>query len=160
MSDTYNLISPTEGPYYRRLLDELGKLAAYCSLTVRDFDRSNHTILSFLDRVKIYEKDAASVTEWPGTRLWGNQTADLYRYKMTPDFIRILQDETSSIFSWITPNLPEDLCLYRADDSVLLATISHESDCFLNIEPDELRLLADAVPNLKIERSPLWTREG
>jgi len=150
---SFTLLAPTYGPGYAALLRALSKLCTHCSLTVRDFDRTNGKVLSFLEKVRSYEVNRASVQEWPGTRLSGDQTADLYMYKVTDDLLDIMTRDIPSLFSWITPDLPEDPCFYRMDGRVVLGTISHDMDWFLEVSDSELSYLTDAVPDLEITRS-------
>lgn len=150
MISSYTLLAPTDGSGYETLVRTLSGLCAFCTLAVRDFDRTNETVATFLKKIGKYEVNKVAVQAWPGTQLLGDSTADLHQYRISDDLITLLASEVPSIFSWATPNLPEDLCFYREDGSVMLGTISHERDCFLVISDSELASLQQKVPFLDV----------
>ena len=53
--------------------------------------------------------------------------------------------------AWRQPDLPEDLCLLRADGSPWLATIAHEADGFLLLSEAEREDLNTRVPALDFD---------
>ncbi|WP_235189246.1 stage III sporulation protein AH [Exiguobacterium sp. NG55] len=65
------------------------------------------------------------VSEWETTRLSGD-TAYLYSFHMNYRTVQFLKERSQSLFSWIHPELPEDLMFY-AGDTCVLAVCSHES---------------------------------
>lgn len=46
----------------------------------------------------------------------------------------------------------EDLCFFRSDDSVWLATITQEEDAFFELTREEHDQLLQQVPNLKLAK--------
>jgi hypothetical protein len=150
MKVRYTLLQPTYGPGYESLIDALSSLSRYCSFVVREFDEKNHEIESFIKQIEAYEDRRDRVSEWPGTCLLQGETALLYTYRLDPKLVSILKSEVSSLFSWSTPTLPEDLCFYREDRSCLLATISHEKDVYVELSEDELSRFQTRVPEFQV----------
>src|SRR5260221_10591169 len=81
--------------------------------------------------------EAAARSEWPGTGLLGH-TATVYRYRLSPGMLDCLKAGSRRLYGWLQPTLPEDLAMYRPDDSVLLASIAHESDAWLKLHESEI----------------------
>src|SRR5690349_5480356 len=51
-------------------------------------------------------------SEWPGTVLFGH-TASVSHYTFDLASARVLRNAANSLYSWLQPELPEDLCLLR-----------------------------------------------
>lgn len=66
----------------------------------------------------------------------------------------VLADAATSLYAWRQPELPEDLAFLRADGSVVLATIAHERDAFMELAPHEAARASDAVPWLRGHARP------
>ncbi|MHB9025972.1 MAG: hypothetical protein ACYC7E_17675 [Armatimonadota bacterium] len=84
---------------------------------------------------------------WPGTELIDN-TASLHKFTFGDEQASILLQATLGLYSWLQPELPEDLCLYRPDSSTWLATISHERDAFLHLTSAEVEDIKLTIPGL------------
>jgi hypothetical protein len=54
------------------------------------------------------------------------------------------------LFSWLAPNLPEDLALMRPDGNVWLASIAHEMDAYVELADEEHRTLTARLPSLEL----------
>lgn len=101
-----------------------------------------------LDAMSSFRVESKLVSEWPGTVLHGHQ-ATLSTYTLTPALGRIIKEAANSLFSWQHPNLPEDLCLRRADGTPWLVTIAHESDGYLELTDLEHRDLVQRLPEIE-----------
>jgi hypothetical protein len=86
--------------------------------------------------------------EWPGTIL-SNSTASVFCYNFDSNCASILQNAAESLFSWLQPDLPEDLCLLKANEEPWLVSISHEKDSFLNLTYEEKERLLKALPSFR-----------
>jgi len=69
-------------------------------------------------------------SEWPGTKLIGHE-ATIYVLHYNKETITILKKYTNSLFEWIQPNLPEDICFLDENENAILITITHEKDAFV-----------------------------
>lgn len=97
-------------------------------------------------------EEVAESSEWPGTVLVGH-TALVYRYRATPRLMGVLRSACRGLFEWQQPTLPEDLCAFRADGEVLLASIAHERDGWILLDAREFDALPeDLVSLLGLER--------
>jgi hypothetical protein len=137
----YTLLSKGQREEYEAILDAMELLCSHCSLVVRDFDDPNMAVRSFNECAAPHEVEVKRVSEWPGTRLSDSGTAELRRYRISQDFLGVLKRQTDSLFGWLAPVLPEDLCFYRGNGSCLLTTTSHERDAYFDIAEAEHRLL-------------------
>lgn len=159
MKNQYSLLYPVEGIGYASLIDELLCMCSYCSLVVRDFDRQNKCVKEYLRQLEMHQDNVECVSEWPGTRLTRGEVADLYWYKLSPALGSMLKMQ-NGLFSWLSPDTPEDLCFYRSDRSYVLASISHERDAFLDLNDSELFRLTQAIPQLHISRDQIPEAEA
>lgn len=66
-------------------------------------------------------------------------------FTCNPDSYQILIDASSSLLGWLHPQLPEDLWIVRLDGSVILGTIAHEEDAWLDIGDDEVPLFKEVL---------------
>lgn len=119
-----------KGKHYEALIDVLFK---HCTHFAFVEDRRRMEIederLTYMDvlteeiRWDLIERTI--VSEWETTRLSGD-TAYLYSFHMNYRPVQFLKERSQSLFSWIHPELPEDLMFY-AEDTCVLAVCSHES---------------------------------
>lgn len=159
MRNQYTLLRPIDGVKYGVLINALLTTCSWCSVVVRDFDQSNKRVQAVLQYLDIHRERTECVSEWPGTRLAHGGTADLHWYALSPALADILKAQ-GGLFSWISPDAPEDLCFYRSDRSFLLAAISHERDAFLDVDDEELAGLRQAVPTLEVVRDSATNPEN
>jgi hypothetical protein len=89
-------------------------------------------------------------TQWPGTMRFGDESALVSRFSLSPQTTAILGGAVEGLFEWIGPGLPEDLCILRADGSPWLVTISQERDAYLELRYGERATLAEDVPSLRL----------
>ena len=93
-------------------------------------------------------------TQWPGTMLFGDESALVSRFSLTPRTSAILGGAVEGLFEWIGPGFPEDLSILRADGSPWLVTISHERDAYLELRDWERATLTEHVPSLRLSATP------
>lgn len=146
----YNLDNNPEGQAYKKLLDISFDICDEFILVRRhdmDFDESALRIIEFLGPFLIEMKKSSS---WPGTTLL-EQTADVYRYRTAKEAQKVLLDVSQSLYSWVQPELPEDLCFYKNQKS-WMANTAHEKQCiFENLSCDDLLRLQE-VSGLQIRK--------
>ena len=142
----YNLtVSPT-GETYRGLIAFLFQHGASCSVVLRHDAPITQAQQEFLDAALPFLLAQAVRSEWPGTRLLGG-TAEVLTYRLAPEMERIFL-AAQGLCDWQSPALPEDPAFYRADGSLLLGTIAHEDDGFLELSAEEHAALYQSVPTL------------
>ena len=143
------IIGEVQGDAYAELLRFLSLHAATFSLTM--WHKATSSALDAIVRLKPYELEVREVSEWPGTRLLPGKTARLHRYRVGRDSIASLQQIATSLFSWRNFELPDDLCFYRSDGSVILETIASEDAAALHLRESELADLSN-FPTIPVHR--------
>lgn len=143
---TRNLFIDIEGEQYRELLRFVRTVAPLVQLVERLGRRSTlmEELLHYSSTVR-----SESVSEWPGTQLLDGDRATLYLLQLTErGWDRLAR--VRSLYAW---DGPEDLGFRRLDDSVWMATISHEQDGWMSLDEDEERAVHSALPWLKSHMS-------
>jgi hypothetical protein len=129
---TYDLIDEPVGPEYDALLDSALTQCATVVLTVPG--GMQHPVL---------EELADHLQEQPaGT---GRR---VHRYRFNRDSVQPLKRAARALYAWHGPELPQDLCLLRADGSPWLVSIASERLGYLELTPFEKLLLGRAAPGL------------
>lgn len=145
---TYNILFEPEDSEYLDLLDYAISECAYFHFILRDtigLSVNGEEIIKSLSSFLIAK---IQTTEWPGTILI-NSEATLYKYHLNFESATILKRSSTRLFQWQQPNLPEDLCILRADDSPWLVTIAHEKDGFLILSKAEIAHLLKTMPKYR-----------
>jgi hypothetical protein len=132
--------SDIRGSRYKDLFAALWPLADSFSLIVRpDMPESLNLdeIIQALEPARVRQLE---VSEWPGTILLDG-VATCHEFRCAPNALAIAGSRSNSLFSWLQPELPEDPALRRADGTVLLETIAHESIATLYLTSREAEQL-------------------
>lgn len=148
---TFDILSEPVDETYRQLL---GQCAAYSSsvlMVVREPNRLTTSAQGLLEDLRPHLLREEKVSEWPGTILL-KELAEVYRYHLNIAVLQRLQTAARALYQWVQPDLPEDLCLVRSDESPILVTIAHERDAYLVITEREAESLLVAIPYLKLHR--------
>ena len=152
-----DLSQEPRGAVYRRLLDHARSGCEYALLVVREEDwPPGGSSATAIEALSPFLVSSEKRSEWPGTVLIAG-TATVFNYKLTDDSVGVLKREAEGLYDWSAPELPEDLCLLRADLSPWLVSIAHERDGYLQLSDDELVELLRSAPDLGdlIERVPI-----
>jgi hypothetical protein len=136
----YDIVEEPVEESYDGLLNFCAAPAATCSLVVRPDVGAGPAVAAFLDLCRPHLIRSSQCSEWPGTTLIGH-AATLHEYAVSSALVRLLSRQCRRLYGWITPNLPEDLAMYRADGSVLLGSIAHERDGWLHVTAEERDVL-------------------
>lgn len=143
---TYNLLIEPSGRRYSDLLDYAIKECKYFLLVT---DRENKQLSpkgkGVLEELLPHLCRMEMKSEWPGTVLYGS-TVPVYLYHFIPESAAILKQSASRLYQWQRPDLPDDLCLLRSDESPWLATIAHENDGYFVMNEEEWRRFSNAIP--------------
>lgn len=152
VAQKHTIVEEPRDSTYRELLSWLESRAASILLVVRDsagLTADGHAVLA---RLQPFLKSRERRKEWPGTRLLA-ATATVYQYELSDVISTVLSEVADSLYSWQQPNLPEDLCFLAADGRILLATIAHEGDAYLDLTSLELASLRAHAPQLAVSRA-------
>ncbi|OEH86996.1 hypothetical protein BHU72_01700 [Desulfuribacillus stibiiarsenatis] len=112
------------GITYRSLVSLAFEVCNNFTLVKRDQLPLNHSGKKLLTELKPYIIDINKQDNWPGTRLLGHY-ADVHYIRCCKETKEILLDRVESLYSWMQPNLLEDLCFYK-DETEWLITVAHE----------------------------------
>lgn len=133
-------VGKTDRLIYEELLTFLIGKAEYFSLTlqlVNTIDVGGRNVINELVPYKITETISQ---QWPGTIIFDSE-AVILKYRFSNVTRSILRKYSSSIFDWVQPLLPEDICFYRSDNSVILDNIAHEKSAMLYLTEDEVKTI-------------------
>lgn|ERR1700761_1063080 len=139
---------------YCRLIGFLFGHAALCSVVVRPELALNEKGRQFLIDTEEDLETLLSCSEWPGTKLLPG-TASVYTFRLSPHFRKVFNQQASDVFDWAQPSLPEDPAFYRADGSVLLGSVSHEQDAFIELSAAELADFQENVGGRYLDNTPI-----
>lgn len=146
----YDILEEPTDSSYDALLEFCGQHATECSLVCRDDLLPAQTAADFLTAASGHLVGSADQASWPGTKL-SEATALVIQYRVTVELIALLKRSARGLYGWRADrSLPEDLAFYRGDRSVLMGSISHERDSWLELSVEESDV-ALALP-LRIRR--------
>jgi hypothetical protein len=144
---TYNLVKEPRGETYQRLIAHLSSNCYVFLLVLRHSVNVSPSAKSVLKKLEPFLLAQSEESTWPGTVLL-DETATVYTFSLSSEAIHYLSSAAGGLFSWIQPELPEDLCLIRFDGSPCLVTITHEKDGYLVLSDEEYRNLVAEIPDL------------
>lgn len=102
-----------------------------------------------LDRLKPYFKKEIKAYEWPSTkRCEEGEPATIYHYYLNEESMNILLESANNLYSWVQPNLPEDLCFIKQDGTPWLCSVGHEKMSWFEDEADEDLNFIESINNL------------
>lgn len=149
---TYNLVAEPSGEAYRELLSYALEYCDRFEVVIRSSLPLADTAAEFIRVATPFLLKQEEKDEWFGTQLFGD-TALVSTFRFCPETINLLVKASDALFSWLQPDLPEDLCLIRFDGTPWLVTISHERDSYFMISSEEEQSLSEKVRGLIIEPS-------
>jgi hypothetical protein len=145
----YNLQAEPSGALYQGLIDSAMAFCSFVLVVVRPETTLSERGQRALESLSPFVEDKVKSSRWPGTELIGAE-ADLFYCRLDAESAQLIKSATSHLYGWCHPDLPEDLCLLRADCEPWLVTIAHERDGFFvltDLEKQHLQLL---LPTLGI----------
>lgn len=143
----YSFTREPKDDVYQKLIDYALPYCENIVLVIRPSLPMSPAVSDVLNRLAPFLVEAIETSEWPGTKLL-DETARVYRYKFTFESAPILKQAAPSLYGWTQPQLPEDLCLMRADGSPWLVSIAHEMDGYLELSVEEKNNLLVALPEI------------
>lgn len=126
----YSFAEEPRGAAYRALIEFVAGSSTIAGLVVHARATSAQVLLHQLVPLVI---DDQAVSSWPGTEST-EAGVRLVRVRITTESTRLLLESVKGLYDWRHPNLPEDLCAWRPDGSLVLASIAHEQDGWLDLD--------------------------
>jgi hypothetical protein len=152
MKYIYTFINEPNGKTYTNLIRYSLKFCSSFLLILRPSVLIESSGLKIINELQPYLIKKSVESEWPGTKLLGND-AVVYNFKLNSETVEFLTYITSSLYSWLQPNLPEDLCLLTDEGDPWLVTISHEKDGYLRVSDEEKENIIKEIPELVLKKS-------
>lgn len=123
---------------YRQLIDLLKDICSVFSLSVYKDGEQSKKINNFINGLNKYKisKDSNEA-----------QKTIMYSFKLNSESVEIIKNVTDSIYGWLQPYLPEDLCFYRNDGSVVLDSLTHHKIILINLTMEEAKILLVGMPD-------------
>jgi len=91
-------------------------------------------------------------SEWPGTRTAAGP-ARLLIYRFDSGLADRLSTLARRLCQWESPELPEDLCLFRSSGEPWLGSIAHERDAWLALTENEVTPVQAAIKPLFLRKN-------
>lgn len=151
MKNIYNLWEEPTNEIYKRLIIFSLKSCDKFQYVVPHHISQNRSIQEIIKKFEEFQISVTEKSEWPGTKLLRG-TATVYQYRLNKESIIFLINSVNSLYSWVQPDFPEDLCLLRDNGDPWLVTISYEKDSYFELTLDEKRELAEAIPELVLSK--------
>jgi hypothetical protein len=148
VSKPRTILSEPAGPTYLDLLRFAENRATTFSLVWREQLNFEAAAKDVEARLRPFLQKRTRTSEWPGTELIGH-FAIVRFYHLTRKAAEIVAS-AERLYAWMAPDRPEDLAFYAADGRCWLASIAHERESFLDLDPPELSAFCTAVPGLRL----------
>jgi hypothetical protein len=143
------LVEPCDASY-RDLLSTSLRCCGRVGLVIRDTLPTSARLHTLIRELEADLETADERNEWPGTRLIGG-LATVYEYRWNHKTSALVGHAATGLYSWVQPDLPEDLHLYRdASCEPWMLSIAHEQYAPLRLTTDEFHLVQATVTDLKL----------
>ncbi|MEY8350758.1 stage III sporulation protein AH [Bacillus cereus] len=133
---------------YSNLLDLAFEICDEFHLVLRKDMGSLQFFDPILKKLECSLKEMNEQSEWASTILGDNQTAKVYYYYADENAKNVLKGLSNSLYSWVQPDLPEDLSFFKSGKEWLI-TCSHEKGSFINTDDKEEIQKVLNIPGLK-----------
>ena len=154
MKPKFDIVAEPSGQTYVDLLDFAATRCESFSLVWRARSKFEQSAYEIKRALRPFQVSGVRTDEWLGTKLIGHE-AMVRRYRVSDESVKVLY-VAGSLYSWLQPNLPEDLAFYSSGDVGWLASISHERRAWFLDE----RLLREEVyahvAGIKIKEHKGW----
>ncbi|MFK4438802.1 leucine-rich repeat domain-containing protein [Paenibacillus sp. RC21] len=156
----FELYSDVRGTAYERLIDYAMERAHTFMLGVHeweteDMDIDFDTTIMFkelLQQLNPFLLSTHSYEEMRGKHAVAYTQGTFYRYQCTPAAGELLKRASSSLFSWMHPKVPEDLCFQNVEGEDWILNIAHERIGRLNMGREEAAALEELIPGVFIHK--------
>lgn len=138
----FDFLFELKAEFYQSIIDDAKIFCDHFLLIERKEIPLNSLGQKILNDLNPFLLKKTEKSEWPGTKLL-NGTAWVYEFQLNTESANILKKRAKSILDWQSPNLPEDLCFLRMDESPWLISITHEDDVYLKTTIQEIQMLSN-----------------
>jgi len=146
------LDSDLTGAEYHSFLEMMLSSHGSFSLVWRDQLTFNESASAIRSDLKQFEVDYRRKDRWPGTRLLGKAgKALIVSYSARLEALPALA-VPGSLFSWLSPNFPEDLAFYDENGVCTFTSVSHDKDAYV-LEESTSSMLATLTKLFRLEVS-------
>jgi len=140
------LDSDLTGTEYSTFLEMMLSSHGSFSLVWRDQLEFSESASAIRAALKRHEIDYQRKDRWPGTRLLGKAgKALIVNFKADLQALPTLS-VPGSLFSWVSPNYPEDLAFYDCHGLCTSTSVSHENEAY--VLEDSTRLMLATLSKL------------
>lgn len=144
---TFQVVREPRGSQLSSLLRFAAQESTYLAFVLRNDLGLESEGQQLIERMRMLLAGEHRVSSWPGTILHG-ETALFMKFTPASEALELIMPIPGGLYDWKQPRLPEDICFLRADGSVVLATIAHESDAYMELTDLEWRALLQVDPAL------------
>lgn len=131
------IVTEPRGPMYRRLLEVALRYCNEGLVVTRESLGVGPTARAMLAALAPHMRAVEQRSEWPGTVLYGEH-ATIHRFRYDLQTADLLLAQSTGLYDWRQPDLPEDLCLL-SQDTPWLVTVAHERDAYLDVPASDLQ---------------------
>lgn len=121
---------------YSKLLSMARQFAGFFTLTKRT---EGHGELACFATLRVFLISRTRSSRWPGTMLMDGSEADVYKFRVSDESIAAFKGCAPQLWSWIRPDMPEDLSFLRNDSTPIFVSITHEKDAFFKLREPEIK---------------------
>jgi hypothetical protein len=146
----FKIVKDPSGNTYRELIELAFDICDEFHLVLRkdmgDLSKFEPILRKFDQSFKFMKEQS----EWASNILGDNQTAKVYYFSTDEHAKKTVLELSNSLFSWVFPDLPEDLSFFKEGED-WLATNSHESECYIMTSDESEIVKINAIKGLSYE---------
>lgn len=140
--------SEPKGSIYTELIDLASSICNQFILVKRNEIHINESANIVLQELMPYLQQVKEQNKWPGTATLG-RPATIYYYSLNNESKEKLKKYADGLYSWVQPNLPEDLCFLKSDGQAWLINTAHEYMCRIDSDDENELSKLKAINGLK-----------
>jgi hypothetical protein len=132
-------------------MDATSIVANFCdkfSVIVRDEFNGTNNLTEFLKKLGPFLIKEERTSTWAGNG-FGDQIATIRMYKVCQQTLAIL-NQPVSLFDFVEPLYPEDVCFYRPDGTTFLVTSAEEQDLYFTLNDHEIAFLKQHYGSIEL----------
>lgn len=163
----YEIIEEPRGEIYRGLISALSPLCSFVLFTLRLRQEPSSLAKAVIAQLSGDLSEVRVTTSWPGTgsgdscaalerdeEYAAKYAAVVYLFHLTERALSVLLTLPEGLYEWEFPDLPENLCLLRADRQACLWSVVPDRFAYLYLTDAEIQHVLKRVPNLRVDRVP------
>ncbi len=122
---------------YRKLIDVAFEKNSHFMFSVQNPLHREGQL--FINQLKPFLVNVYESNRWPGTVLFGDKRALIYKCRLTSVTCNMLKKSFSHLWDWKAPTYPEDLSFLRKNGVPWFISITHEKEVFFKLEAGETK---------------------